>query len=98
MPANDNRPRGDQGRSGRHPDVLARLSRLNPTAVVIGAVLLFLVVLFLPDPVGAVLILLLAGALAALLTRTWPVLPGQQRVLRVTVIGLLVAVAVSKLL
>jgi hypothetical protein len=98
MAANDDRPGRDRPSSDQHPDLLTRLSRLNPTAVVMGAVLLFLVVLFLPDPVGGVLILLLAGALAALLTRTWPVLPGQQRVLRVIVIGLLVTVAVSKLL
>jgi hypothetical protein len=79
-------------------DLLARLARLNPTAVVLTAVLLFLVVLFLPDPVGGMLILLIAGALGVLLTRTWPVLPGQQRVLRVVVIVLLVGVAISKFL
>lgn len=78
-------------------DLLARLSRLNPTTVVIGTVVLFLAVLFLPSVLGAVLVFAIAAALVALLTRTWPVLPNDQRVLRLVVIGLLVLVGVSKL-
>lgn len=77
-------------------DPLARLTRLNPTLVVLATLALFLAVLLLPDPVGAVLVLALAGGLAALLTRTWPVLAPSARALRVAVIGLLVAIAVSK--
>jgi hypothetical protein len=80
-----------------NPDLLARLSRLNPTAVVLGTLALFLGVLLLPDPVGAVLVLAIAGGLAALLTRTWPVLAPGARGLRLVVIGLLVAVAIVKL-
>lgn len=78
-------------------DLLARLGRLDPTVVVIGAVALFLAVLLLPAVLGALLIVAIAAGLVALLTRTWPVLPPQQRVLRLVVIGLLIAVAISKL-
>jgi hypothetical protein len=78
-------------------DLLARLGRLHPTTVVIAAVALFLLVLLLPDPIAGGLILAIAAGLVALLTRTWPVLPAQQRVLRLVVIGLLVAVGVSRL-
>ena len=80
-----------------NPDLLARLSRLNPTVVVVGTLALFLGVLLLPDPAGAVLVLAIAGGLAALLTRTWPVLAPGARGLRLVVIGLLVAVAIVKL-
>jgi hypothetical protein len=78
-------------------DLLARLGRLDPTMVVIGAVALFLAVLLLPPALGALLIVAIAAGLIALLTRTWPVLPAQQRVLRLVVIGALVVVAISKL-
>lgn len=79
------------------PDPLTRLARLNPTTVVIGVVALFLVTLFLPPLPGAVLIVAIAGGLGYLLSRTWPVLPQGQRVLRLAVIGLLVLVAASRL-
>ena len=57
-------------------DLLARLGRLDPKLVVIGALALFLAVLLLPPLLGALLIVLIAVALAALLTKTWPLLPG----------------------
>jgi hypothetical protein len=79
------------------PDPLARLSRSNPTLVMLGTLVLFVGVLLLPDPVGAVLVLAMAGALGVLLARTWPVPAGSARVLRLVVIGLLVAIAASKL-
>lgn len=80
------------------PDLLNRLSRLNPTVVVFGTLALFLAVLFLPDLLGGLLILILAGALGWLLTRTWPVLAPAARTLRVLVIALLLAVAAVKIL
>lgn len=80
------------------PDPLARLTRLNPTVVVFATLALFLGVLLLPDPVGAVLILVIVGGLGWLLGRTWPVLAPPARVLRMLVIALLVAVALVKLL
>lgn len=81
MADNDNEP--DQR------DLLSRLGRMNPTAVVFGAVGLFLLVFFLPGAAGGVLILAIATALVVLLTKTWPVLPSSQRMLRVLVIALL---------
>lgn len=85
----------DRG-SGR-TDLLARLGQLNPTVVVLGTLALFLGVLLLPDLVGAALVLAIAAALGVLLSRTWPVLAPSARVLRLVVIGLLVAIAISKL-
>lgn len=79
-------------------DLLARLGRLDPKLVVIGALALFLAVLLLPPLLGALLIVLIAVALAALLTKTWPLLPGPQRALRLGVIVALLVVAASKLL
>jgi hypothetical protein len=79
-------------------DLLARMSRANPTAVVIAAAGLFLLVLILPEPAGGVLVLAIVAGLVLLLTRTWRVLPGPQRVLRLLVIALLVAAAVRKLM
>jgi hypothetical protein len=80
------------------PDLLRRLNRLNPTVVVFGTLALFLAVLFLPDLLGGVLILILVGALGWLLTKTWPVLAPVARTLRVLVIALLLAVAAVKIL
>lgn len=82
----------------RPKDLLARLTELNPTVVVFATLALFLGVLLLPDALGAVLILLMVAGLGWLLSRTWPVLPRQARVLRLLVIALLVAVAAVKLL
>lgn len=83
---------------GERGDLLARLARVNPTVVVVATVALFVVILLLPDIPGGLLILLVAAALGGLLTRTWQVLPGQQRVLRLVVIALLVAVGIFKVL
>jgi hypothetical protein len=80
------------------PDPLTRLARLNPTVVVFAAVALFLLVLFLPGATGGVLILGIAAGLAVLLTKTWPVLPASQRVVRALVIALLAGVGLSRFL
>lgn len=80
------------------PDPLARLNRLNPTLVVIGTVVLFLAIVLLPDLLAGILLIILAGGLLWLLRRTWPVLPTSQRVLRASVIGLLVIIALIRLL
>lgn len=84
-------------RSDGRTDPLARLGQLNPTLVVLGTLAVFLGVLLLPDLVGAGLVLVIAAGLSWLLSRTWPVLAPSARVLRLVVIGLLVAVAISKL-
>lgn len=87
-------PTNDEGRR----DPLWRLSRLNPTVVLLGTLALFLAVLFAPDRLGGILILIIAAGLVALLRRTWPVLARRDRAMRVLVIGLLLAVAALKLL
>lgn len=80
-------------------DRLGRLARLNPMMVFLATLGLFLVVLFFaPDVIGGLLILVIAGGLTLLLTRTWPVLPPTARILRLLVIGLLVAVALTRMM
>ena len=81
----------------QHP-VLTRLARANPTGVFLGALVLVLVALFAPGIVGAALLLALALALAALLVTTWPVQRPATRVLRLVILTLLVAAALTKLL
>jgi hypothetical protein len=81
----------------RRPERLAGLTQLNPTLVVLGTLAVFLGVLLLPDPVGAVLVLAIAAGLGWLLTRTWPVLAPGARALRLVVIGLLMLIAITKL-
>ncbi|QSB13180.1 hypothetical protein JQS43_16245 [Natronosporangium hydrolyticum] len=78
-------------------DLLARLNRANPTLVVFGALAIFLGILFLPDLWGALLVLVLVGALGWLLSRTWPVLTPAARGIRLAVIALLLLVALLKL-
>jgi phosphoglycerol transferase MdoB-like AlkP superfamily enzyme len=81
-------------------DLLARLSRLNPTTVFLGTLVFFLVGLFVPGLAGAVLLLVLALALGTLAVATWRV-AGQHpgvRALRLVVLLLLLAVALYKLI
>jgi hypothetical protein len=82
----------DDGR----PEFLVRLSRTNPTTVVLATAAVFLGVLLLPDAIGAVLVVAIATGLLWLLTRTWPVLPNSARVLRTAVLLLLLAIAAVK--
>jgi hypothetical protein len=81
----------------RSPDLMARLTRLNPTVVVLATLALFLGVLLLPDAIGAVLILMIVAGLGWLLSRTWAVLAPPARLMRLLVIILLLAVAAVKL-
>jgi hypothetical protein len=53
--------------------------------------------LLAPGAVGGVVLLVVAAALAGLLTLTWPRHPARVRALRVAVLTLLVLVAVVKL-
>jgi hypothetical protein len=77
--------------------LLARLNRLNRTAVFLGVVALVIGGLLLPRPYGGVLLLALAAVLAALLTVTWEQGNRQARVARVAILALLVALAVVRL-
>lgn len=98
MTTNNEGPRSSGPPGDRPPDLLAKLTGLNPTVVVFATLALFIGVLLLPDALGAVLILLIAAGLGWLLTRTWPVLAAAARVLRLLVLVLLVAIAALKLL
>lgn len=79
------------------PDPLARLARLRGTPVFLATLAVVLLVLFAPDPIGGLLLLVLAAGLAAVLVRTWPVQPPTVRVLRLLILGLLVVIALTKL-
>ncbi|SBT49462.1 DUF6703 family protein [Micromonospora narathiwatensis] len=78
--------------------VLARLARLNPTAVFLATLVLVLVALFAPGPAGGVLLLALAVLLVWLMTVTWSVQRPATRLLRLLMLTLLIAVALAKLL
>ncbi len=77
--------------------LLARLSRLNRTAVFLGVAALVIGGLLLPHPYGGVLLLALAAVVAALLTVTWEYGNRQARVARVAILALLVALALFRL-
>jgi hypothetical protein len=77
--------------------LFARLSRVNPTAVFLTVLVLVLGGLLLPRPYGGVLLLVLAAALAALLTTAWQRGNQQTRVIRVVILGLLVVLAVYRI-
>ncbi|MEU2616036.1 DUF6703 family protein [Micromonospora sp. NPDC007271] len=78
--------------------VLARLARLNPTAVFLATLALVLVALFAPGPAGGALLLALAALLVWLMAATWPVQRPATRMLRLVMLTLLIAVALAKLL
>jgi hypothetical protein len=79
------------------PPLLARLARVNPTGVFLAALALVLVGLLTPGVVGGVLLLVLAAALVALLRLTWPVQTPGTRLVRLVMLTLLVAAALTKL-
>jgi hypothetical protein len=78
--------------------LLARLARVNPTTVFLATLVLVLVAIFAPGPVGGGLLLALAAGLVWLMVTTWPVQRPATRVLRLVMLTLLVAVALAKLL
>ena len=74
------------------------MARLNPTTVFLVSVALVLAGLLLPGALGALAVLVLAAASAGLLAVTWQHLDPLARVLRVVILGLLVAFGVAKLM
>ncbi|MBO4208132.1 DUF6703 family protein [Micromonospora echinofusca] len=78
--------------------LLARLARVNPTAVFLTALVVVLAALFAPGIIGGALLLALAAALVALLVTTWPVQAPQTRVMRLLMLTLLVTAALVKIL
>jgi hypothetical protein len=83
---------------GRGDRLLTTLSRLNRTQVFLGALALAALGLFVPGPVGALLLVLIVAALVWLLSVTWSVTPPALRVFRLIVLGGLVAFALIKIL
>jgi hypothetical protein len=79
------------------PDnLLAKLARINPTTAFVAALAVLLAGFFLPGIVGALLLLLMFAALAALTFTTWPVQSPSTRAVRVGLLALLLAVIVAK--
>jgi hypothetical protein len=79
-------------------NLLRRLARINPTTAFIVALAVLLAGFLAPGIVGGALLLVLGGALAALTFTTWPVQKPATRVVRLVLLGLLVAIAVAKIL
>lgn len=77
--------------------LLARLARVNVTSVFLATIVFILVALFAPGIIGGSLILVLAAGLAALMAKTWPVQAPQTRVLRLTMLTMLLALAFLKI-
>ena len=79
-------------------NLLTTLARLDRTKVFLATLALGLVGMFLPQPFGALLIYLVIGALAALLSKTWAVTPPILRVARLAILALLAVIATVRLL
>jgi hypothetical protein len=73
------------------------MNRLNPTAVFLVGTVVVLAALFVPGPVGGVMLLLIAGAAAVMTMATWPRLPLVGRGVRVVILALLVVFALKRL-
>jgi hypothetical protein len=78
--------------------LLARLARMNPTAVFLATLVLVLAAFFAPGIIGGALLLALAAGLVALLVTTWPVQRPATRAVRLLMLTLLVAAALVKIL
>ncbi|MCW6005617.1 hypothetical protein K1W54_13670 [Micromonospora sp. CPCC 205371] len=75
-----------------------KLTRLNPTAVFLATLALALVALFTPGVIGGLLMLVLAGALIYLMTKSWPVQTPGNRAVRLVVLTLLITVGLAKMM
>lgn len=78
--------------------VLARLARLNVTAVFLAVTAYMLLALFAPGIIGGGMLLLLAAGMVALLAKTWPVQSPGTRMIRMTLLTVLAALAAYKIL
>ena len=76
--------------------LLEKLARLNRTAVFVGALVVVLLGLFLPKPVGGLILLAVAFSLIAIMATTWNVQANSTRVLRVTVLVLLIITGLTR--
>ncbi|WP_237774435.1 hypothetical protein [Actinosynnema sp. ALI-1.44] len=73
------------------------LARVRPIAVFVVVIALFLTGVLVSGLIGAVLLGLLAAGVGVLLATTWSVLRPNERLLRVLVLGILIAVAIIQL-
>lgn len=73
---------------------LEKLARLNRTAVFVVTLALLLVGLIIGGVFGGLILLILAASLAVLTASTWRVQPTSTRILRASVLVLLVVTAV----
>lgn len=74
------------------------MKNVNPTKVFLAGTVIVLVALFVPGPVGGVLLLLVAAVAAALLMGTWHRLPLVGRGARLVILALLVIMAIKRFL
>jgi hypothetical protein len=79
-------------------NLLRRLAKVNPTIAFVLALVVLLAGLFLPGIIGAALLFLLGAALVALTFTTWPVQSPAVRAVRVTMLVLLFAMVVAKVI
>ncbi|MEU4215335.1 hypothetical protein [Actinoplanes sp. NPDC026623] len=79
-------------------NLLRRLAGVNPTVAFIVALVLLLAGLFLPGIIGAALLFVLCAAMAALTVTTWPVQSTPVRAIRVTLLTLLLATVIAKMI
>ncbi|MET8148689.1 hypothetical protein ACIBSW_12935 [Actinoplanes sp. NPDC049668] len=79
-------------------NLLRRLAGVNPTVAFIVALALLLAGLFLPGIIGAALLFVLWAALVALTVTTWPVQATPVRAVRATLLVVLLAAVVAKLI
>jgi hypothetical protein len=77
-------------------NLLQRLARINPTTAFLVALTVLLAGFFLPGIIGAALLFVLGAGLAALTFTTWPVQSAPTRVVRVTLLVLLLAAVIAK--
>jgi len=78
--------------------MLSRLAHLNRTKVLLVTLVIALAGLFLPGLWGALVLYAVVGALAYLLSLTWPVTPPAVRIFRLLVLAGLAAIATTKIL
>lgn len=89
-------PQRGSTRTKRLAAVSAWLRRLPLTGVFLGALVVGLVALLWPGPVGGVLVLVVAAAVAAILTVAWSRHTPGTRAVRLAILGMLIVIAMTK--
>ena len=81
----------------RSDELWARLARVPRGVAIVVALVVVLAGLFIPGPVGGVLLLVVGALLALLMRRTWPVTPTAMRTMRLLVLAALIVVGLAKI-